>query len=242
MHEQKNSKCVSPSRLAVVLAAALALSGCGLSRRKLRFVAPRRLPRLAEPDLPQMVEEETRLAAVRALNGKVDIQFLDNSFAECGIAEKYRTADGRLVTQRPGQVYLLIAAPIIGTKIAEMSSNGQRFWAAVYQGDEKYRRFVTGTNSATYVKLEADGKGASPDCAGAELQRPRAVVDGRGLQQPAALRRGGPPSTSGADRVDATAGSLLDPRHVPRPRRGQDRPAAARRRVRPEEHFRPAGS
>ncbi|HYY98257.1 MAG TPA: hypothetical protein VE642_06675, partial [Pyrinomonadaceae bacterium] len=99
-----------------------------------------------------------------ALDGRVDIQFLDNSFAECGIAEKYRTADGRLVTQRPGKIYLLIQAPIIGTKIAEMSSNGERFWAAVYQGDEKYKRYVTGTNSATYEKLNGSVRGASPDC------------------------------------------------------------------------------
>ena len=175
MHEQKNSKCVSPPRLAVVLAAALLLSGCGLFKTKMKVAVPQPLTPLVEADLPQMVEEINRLAAVRALNGKVDIQFLDNSFAECGIAEKYRTADGRLVTQRPGQVYLLIAAPIIGTKIAEMSSNGQRFWAAVYQGDEKYRRFVTGTNSATYVKLEADGKGASPDCAGDGKRREQAM-------------------------------------------------------------------
>ena len=175
MHKPKNSKCVSPPRLAVVLAAALLLSGCGLFKTKTKVAVPQPLTPLVEADLPQMVEEINRLAAVRALNGKVDIQFLDNSFAECGIVEKYRTADGRLVTQRPGQVYLLIQAPIVGLKIAEMSSNGQRFWAALYQGDEKYRRFVTGTNSATYERLEADGRGASPDCGSDGKRREQAM-------------------------------------------------------------------
>ena len=88
MHEQKNSKCVSPPRLAVVLAAALLLSGCGLFKTKTKVAVPQPLTPLVEADLPQMVEEINRLAAVRALNGKVDIQFLDNSFAECGIVAK----------------------------------------------------------------------------------------------------------------------------------------------------------
>ena len=175
MRKPKISKCVSHARLAVALAAALLLSGCGLFRTKTKVAVPQPLAPLVEADLPQMVEEINRLASVRALNGKVDIQFLDNSFAECGIVEKYRTADGRVVVQRPGQVYLLIQAPIVGLKIAEMSSNGQRFWAALYQGDEKYRRFVTGTNSATYERLEADGRGASPDCGSDGKRREQAM-------------------------------------------------------------------
>ena len=35
-----------------------------------------------------------------------------------------------------------------------MTSNGETFRVAVLQGDEKYRRFVKGTNSAVYEKLE----------------------------------------------------------------------------------------
>src|SRR5213082_2367912 len=103
MHKPNISKCVLPSRLAVALAAALLLSGCGLFKTKTRVAVPQPLTPLVEADLPQMVEEINRIAAVRALNGKVDIQFLDNSFAECGIVEKYRTADGRVVVQRPGR-------------------------------------------------------------------------------------------------------------------------------------------
>ena len=164
MHKPKASKCVLARRAAVVIAAALLLAGCGLIKPSRKIAVPQPLGPLVESDTPQMFAEINRLAAVNALDGRVDIQFLDNSFAECGIAEKYRTADGRLVTQRPGNIYLLIQAPIIGTKIAEMSSNGQRFWAAVYQGDPKYKRFVTGTNSATYERLDGDARGASPDC------------------------------------------------------------------------------
>ncbi|HEV7892519.1 MAG TPA: hypothetical protein VGP08_18040 [Pyrinomonadaceae bacterium] len=164
MHKPKASKCVLTRRAVLLLAAALALTGCGLFKPSRKISVPQPLGPLVEADEPQMFAEINRLAAVNALDGRVDIQFLDNSFAECGIAEKYRTADGRIVTQRTGKIYLAINVPIIGTKIAEMSSNGERFWAAVYQGDTKYRRYVTGTNNATYQKLDGSARGASPDC------------------------------------------------------------------------------
>ena len=38
-----------------------------------------------------------------------------------------------------------------------MTSNGESFRVAVLQGDEKYRRFVKGTNNAVYEKLDMNG-------------------------------------------------------------------------------------
>jgi hypothetical protein len=172
MDSLKNRWRGGAARATLVLAAALLLSGCGaitkvggiFVRTKDKVVVPQTLTPLIEADMPQMFEEVNRLGGVRSLNGRVDIQFLDTSYAPCGLADKYRTADGRLVVQRPGQVYLTVQAPFVGTKIAEMSSTGERFWAAVFQGSEQYRRFVTGSNAAQYEKLEADGPAASPDC------------------------------------------------------------------------------
>jgi hypothetical protein len=172
MHRLKNWGYVRAAAVVAVLAAAMLLSGCGaitkvggvFVRTKDKVAVPQPLSPLVEADMPQMFEEINRLGAVKSLNGRVDIQFLDTSYAPCGLAEKYRTADGRLVVQRPGQVYLIVQVPVIGTKVAEMSSTGERFWAAVYQGDPKYRRFVTGSNAAQYEKLDADGASQSPDC------------------------------------------------------------------------------
>jgi hypothetical protein len=163
MHKLKNWECVRAAGLAAVLAVALLSAGCGLIKTKNRIAVPQPLTPLVDSDMPQLFDEINRLAAVQALNGRVDIQFLDTSYAECGLADKYRTADGKLVAQRPGRVYLIVQVPVIGTKVAEMSSTGERFWAAVYQGSEKYRRFVTGSNNAQYERLETQG-GASPDC------------------------------------------------------------------------------
>ncbi len=117
---------------------------------------PALLSPLAEANTTQLIAEVNRMAGVRSLRGKVDLEFQDNSFATSGIAEKYRAADGTVVLQRPGKVFLAIQAPFIATDIAQMTSDGEHFRVAVLQGDEKYRRFVMGTNSAIYKKLAVE--------------------------------------------------------------------------------------
>jgi hypothetical protein len=164
MHRLKKWGCVRGAAVLAVLAAAVLLSGCGLFKASRRISVPQPLTPLVDADMPQMFGEINRLGAVKSLNGRVDIQFLDTSYAPCGLAEKYRTADGRLVVQRPGQVYLTVQVPVIGTKVAEMSSTGERFWAAVYQGDEKYRRFVTGRNAGPYERLQVNGANVALNC------------------------------------------------------------------------------
>ena len=115
---------------------------------------------LVDSNRAQLMAEVNRLAAVKSIRGKVDIQFEDTSFSNVGIAEKYRQADGTITLQRPGKVYLVIQVPFIATDIAQMTSDGQSFRVAVLQGDDKYRRFVKGTNNAVYEKLALNGTGS----------------------------------------------------------------------------------
>ncbi len=143
--------------LLTLISALLFASGCGLFGTHKKVQVPQLLTPLAEADTARLISEVNRLAAVRSIHGKVDILFEDTSFAEAGIAEKYRQADGTVTIQRPGQVYLVIKVPFIATDIAQMTSNGETFRVAVLQGDEKYRRFVKGTNSARYEKLDMNG-------------------------------------------------------------------------------------
>ncbi len=144
--------------IAVLLAMSLlTLSGCAsLFGVKQTVSVPPLLGPLSEAGMPQLLAEVNRMAAVRSIRGKVDIEFQDTSFAENGLAEKYRTADGTVILQRPGQINLRIQAPFVGTNIAEMTSDGSQFRVAVLQGDEKFRRFVRGTNSASYQKLPVE--------------------------------------------------------------------------------------
>ncbi len=161
--------------LLLVALALFATGGCSRVIKNKVSVAPF-LPPKVEADTPQLIAEANRVAQVRSLHGKVDLQFLDTSFSKCGIVEKYRTSEGNLILQRQGQIYLAIQA-LLGIKVAEMASDGKRFEVAVFQGDEKYRRFVRGTNDATYSRLSKDGEA---DCGDggqkkSEMKQQRAV-------------------------------------------------------------------
>ena len=118
---------------------------------------------LAEAETPQLIETVNRLVGPTSIRGKVDIQFEDTSFATSGIAEKYRTADGTIIVQRPGKVYLIVQGPL-AIDIAQMTSDGEHFRIAILKGEDKYKRFVRGTNAAVYSKM--DGNATTPTAKG----------------------------------------------------------------------------
>ena len=155
------SSCKAPrSRLPLILVLllfAIAVSGCGLFDTHKKVQVPPLLNPLAKASTNQLMGEVNRLAAVNSVHGKVDILFEDTSFAEQGVADKYRQADGTITVQRPGKIYLIIQVPFIATDIAQMTSDGQSFRVAVLQGEERFKRFVKGTNNAVYEKLDMDG-------------------------------------------------------------------------------------
>lgn len=164
-----NLTAAQPRRLLpllIFISVSILASGCGTHKK---VQVPQLLSPLADATTAQLIGEVNRLAAVHSIHGKVDIVFEDTSFAEVGLAEKYRQADGQLTLQRPGQIYLIIQVPFIAKDIAQMTSNGESFRVAVLQGDEKYRRFVKGTNSAVYEKLDGDEKPA-------DSEKPRKVM------------------------------------------------------------------
>jgi len=116
---------------------------------------------LSDADTPQLIEQVNRLVGVQSIRAKVDIQFEDTSFATSGIAEKYRTADGTIIVQRPGKVYLIVQGPVVVGDIAHMTSDGEHFRVAILKGNDKYRRFVRGTNSAAYSKMDGTSEPAT---------------------------------------------------------------------------------
>jgi hypothetical protein len=148
---------VASSRCLLLILVLLILSSstsCGLFGAHKKVQIPPLLPRV-NATRDQLVREVNRLAAVKSIHGKLDIQFEDTSFASFGIAEKYRQVDGNLTLQRPGKIYLALQFTIVD--IAQMASDGEHFAVAILQGDEKYKRFVKGTNNAVYSRLERNG-------------------------------------------------------------------------------------
>lgn len=103
-----------------------------------------------------LMNEVNRFARVNSMRAKMYLKFEDTSFAEFGSKEVYRQADGEVVVQRPGKILLKVQVPIIKSDVAQMTSDGTTFRVAVLQdgGSGKYKKFVKGTNSADYSKLQ----------------------------------------------------------------------------------------
>jgi hypothetical protein len=165
MYKFKNASVAAsftstPLAILLLIALIAGTSGCV---KKTVGVPPLLTP-LADAKIGQLQAEVNRLASVRSIRGKVDIQFQDTSFAESGISEKYRTADGTVTLQRPNQIYLTIQTPFVAKDLAEMTSDGEHFRVAVltpFPGGEKYRSFLRGTNSAVYGMPDMDGRKTS---------------------------------------------------------------------------------
>lgn len=104
----------------------------------------------------QLINEVNRFAKVNSLRAKMDLRFENNSFAELGITEKYRTADGEIIVQRPSNIFLKVQIPLIKSDIAQMTSDGDKFRVAILEdgGTGKYKKFVSGTNNADYSRLQ----------------------------------------------------------------------------------------
>ncbi len=109
-----------------------------------------------DAEAAELLAKINNLARINSMRAKMDLKFEDNSYAEIGIAEKYKTADGEVVVQRPANILLKVQVPVIKTDVAQMTSNGKTFRVAILQdgGDGRYKKFVIGTNSADYSLLQ----------------------------------------------------------------------------------------
>jgi hypothetical protein len=155
MLNYRNAYRFAHSRLLLTVVAVLVsslTSACGLFGAKKQIQVPQRLTPVLEADRNRLIQEVNRLSTVTSIHGKVDIQFEDTSFATSGIADQYRLVDGDITLERPGKIYLIIQFAFVD--IAQMSSDGEQFRVAVLKGDDRYKRFVKGTNNAVYKKLE----------------------------------------------------------------------------------------
>jgi hypothetical protein len=131
------------------------LSGCGLFNPKTTSKTAILL-KTENATQAELITKINHLSQVNSLRAKMDLKFEDNSFAEIGIAEKYKSADGEIVVQRPSNISLKVQIPIIKTDIAQMTSDGEKFRVAILEDGAggKYKKFVLGTNNADYTKLQ----------------------------------------------------------------------------------------
>jgi len=129
----------------LLLAVGLSGSVSCVSRRVnvVPFLAP-----TENATLDQLVAHINEWRKIESLVLRVDLQFETVEKVEKGEGRQYRTAQGRLLLQRPSRIRLSIEAPILSTNIAEMASDGERFQLLIYPLD--YRALIEGQNDASY--------------------------------------------------------------------------------------------
>jgi len=127
----------------------------------------------------ELMTEVNRFASVKSMRAKMDLKFEDNSFAQFGSKEVYRSADGEVVVQRPASIYLKVQVPVIKSDVAQMTSDGEKFRVAILQdgGSGKYKKFVMGTNNADYSKLQQDLSATNGETSGEVKQNVNAFAN-----------------------------------------------------------------
>ena len=133
------------------------LNGCSVFSPKVSKEGARLL-KVEDATQTDLMATVNRFAKMNSMRAKMYLKFEDNSYAEVGLAEKYKTADGEIVVQRPANILLKVQIPIVKTDIVQMASNGEKFCVAILNdgGSGKYKKFVCGTNSADYTPLQQE--------------------------------------------------------------------------------------
>ncbi len=146
------------------------LSGCNIVKTESKTPT---LLKSENATQAQLMSEINRFAQVGSLKAKMDLKFEDNSFAQFGSKEVYRSADGEVVVQRPANILLKVQVPVIKTDVAQMTSDGSKFRVAILQdgGSGKYKKFVIGTNDADYSKLQKDLGSSNADNGSAAIKQ-----------------------------------------------------------------------
>lgn len=111
------------------------------------------------------------VAEQRTLNAPVWLTFRDLREQEQGRNKQYPAADARLLLERPNNIRLQIKVPVVGRRVADMSSNGETFRVAVFYPENK-KKFILGSNAGKYKRIEADSETRDP-----ELQQAGALAN-----------------------------------------------------------------
>jgi hypothetical protein len=136
----------------LILAFIIVSSGCKVSSERKTEV----LLAVTDASQERLLGEINRFARVNSMRAKMDLKFEDNSFAQFGSKEVYRSADGEVVVQRPGKISLKVQVPVVKVDVAQMTSDGEKFRVAVINAGDcaECKKFVIGTNNADYSKLQ----------------------------------------------------------------------------------------
>lgn len=124
-----------------------------------------KVPRQLAVDSPQsadaLLQRLKPFTDVHRIQAVATLRFRDLRDAGVGRNKEYPGADGTLVLSRPASIRLLIKAPFVGKRIADMVSDGTKFTVKVLY-PEANRKFLIGSNTGKYRRVDSGTQTADP--------------------------------------------------------------------------------
>jgi outer membrane lipoprotein-sorting protein len=112
---------------AIFLAAVAWLAaGCAVSHTRTVPPAQRPVPRQTATKQELIARFNRQAAGITSLNAKVTMKLTAGS-AYTGVITEYHEVDGFVLAQRPASIRVIGQAPVVGTNIFDMVSDGQMF-------------------------------------------------------------------------------------------------------------------
>ncbi|HYP27850.1 MAG TPA: hypothetical protein VE262_14130 [Blastocatellia bacterium] len=119
-----------------------------------KVTIPEALPVYPAMSTEELVGRVNSMGAVETFAGQT-VFHVRNYFTGSGTkATEYPEADGQIRLKRPGNVRMQIKMPVVGSKVADMVSDGEQFRIAIYFPDDK-RRFIRGSNLKSLEQMDA---------------------------------------------------------------------------------------
>jgi hypothetical protein len=110
---------------------ALILAGCGGQVSVVKNTPPAQKPVVKDATREELLEEFNSTAgSIHSLNATVELKPTAGS-KYSGIIEEYHEVKAFLLTQRPANIRVIGQAPVIGTTVFDMASDGQEFRVSI---------------------------------------------------------------------------------------------------------------
>jgi hypothetical protein len=139
-----NQRLTGLLSLFIFSAALLSFSGCrSLIKTTVKVPVPKNIAQDQTATLDELINIAGRIDKIESLRSRLHVTLV-RGIRETGILQKYRSAPGVIVLQRPDSLHLNILNPFITTSIFELVSQGDEFKA----WDSRDNRLYMGKNSA----------------------------------------------------------------------------------------------
>jgi hypothetical protein len=151
-----------------------------------KLITPVQLPIKATVPGNTLLSQINGQAHEEAIQARITLDFEDLGNASKGTKRTIPTVNGLLVLKRPKNIRLIVEAPILSLKVADMVSDGTNFKVALLYPTSS-KKFLIGTNDHPYGRVEeaSSSKNADVQRAGALANiRPQHLTDAI-LMQPA---------------------------------------------------------